>query len=613
MSIRNFFSTAGGELSPAVIIRRVLFMLLLLGLSFFYLVLDFSGLANPLGVEQAQISRNLARAQGFVTQCVRPASLYQAHNHADTNEDVVREGVIGFHDTYHAPLNPLLNSLALKFFRGEDDWKGKPDTKVYYLDRVIAGVSMLLLLCSIGVSYMLVSRIFDAKIGGVTALLMLLCELLWEFSQTGLPQMLMLFLFSFILYFLYKAIEAQEAEQSPMVWLCLVAGFFGLLALAHWMAIWLFMGLALFVSFYFRPRGILTLVMVLIFVPIIATWSGFHLLRYSGSFLGSGYFSMMGAGGAAESIIMRSYQAHQDMDVQGLPTKILMTSISQLNGLYSFLGSILVAPFFFISLLHPFKRREISSFRWGILLMWIFAVIGMSLFGLPEGMLDPNQMHILFMPIMTGYGLALLAVLWSRLGIVSTMPMITNGHLVIVVLISALPLVMTLPKDIQYGLNAKEMQTSSMELTVAQDQIKEAEVVVTDVPWNVAWYADRTAVWLPSTVAQLNAIEKFTAGRNQPVAGILLTLETSNANLLGEVMYGQYKEWAPLVLWSAMLSDFYGKSATFLNNGMLLRPGDSTRQPRPPAMTGVLYDTLDMRIFSRRMYFFSTAERAAMP
>ncbi len=605
MSIRNFFSTSGGELSPAVIIRRVLFMLLLLGLSFFYLVLEFSGLSHPKGIEQAQIGREVARANGFRTKCVRPASLYQSHNYADTSDGKEREGIIGFHDTYHAPLNPLLNSLVLKLFRGENDWQGARDAKVYYLDRVIAGVSILLLLCSIGVSYMLVSRIFDAKIGGVTALLMLLCELLWEFSQTGLPQMLMLFLFSFILYFLYKAIEAKQAEQSPVVWLCLVAGFFGLLALAHWIAIWAFVGLIIFVSGYFRPRGMMALIMLLIFLPIIALW-GFHLMRFSGTPMGSGYFSMMGGGPGMEESIMRSYQSNDDMDVQGLPTKLIMTSLSQLNDLYSYFGSILVAPLFFISLLHPFKRNEIASFRWCVLVMWISSVIGMSLFGLPGKQLDPNQMHILFMPIMTGYGLALLSVLWSRLGIVSNMPVIVNGHLVIVVIVSALPLLLTLPKDVQMGLWSKEQQTSGMELALVHDRVKEAEVVVTDVPWNVAWYADRTAVWLPSTVAQLNAIEKFSASRNQPVAGVLLTLETANANLRGEIMYGAYREWAELVLWSSMMSDWIGKSKKFTQAGML-------NPQSPPPIRGLLYNTLDFRLSSRRMYFFSTAERAAMP
>ena len=54
-------------------------------------------------------------------------------------------------------------------------------------------------------------------------------------------------------------------------------------------------------------------------------------------------------------------------------------------------GSIVVAPLFFLSLLHPFKRPEIAHFRWCILSMWLFGVMGMTIYGIPEGILDPNQ------------------------------------------------------------------------------------------------------------------------------------------------------------------------------------------------------------------------------
>ncbi len=584
MSLRSFFSSSGGELSPAVIIRRVLFLLLLIGLSFLYLVLDFRGLTNTKGVDQAQIAREIARGHGFVTKFVRPLSLFQAHSHAETEDE--KATVVRFHDTYHAPLNPLLNSVVLKFFRGEDDWTWNQNEHIYYLDRVIAGVAIVLLLCSIGINYLLISRIFDAKIGGVTALLMLLCELLWEFSQTGLPQMLMLFLFSFALYFLYKAVECKQTEHATMLWLCLTAGFFGLLALAHWIAIWPFIGLIIFVAFYFQPRGLSAAVMLGIFLVIILPW-GIRNHTLTGTVVGSGYFALYGGLGDSEEAVLRSYQAGQDLDLQGLPTKLIMTSLAQLNGLYTFLGSIIAAPIFFISLLHPFKRPEISWFRWCILLMWVFSVIGMSLFGLPDGSLDSNQLHVLFIPIMTAYGLAMLSVLWSRLGINSAMPLVVNGHMIIVVVISAIPMIMTVPKDIKIGLYNKERQTSTLQISYLRDKIKEAEVVVTDVPWNVAWYGDCTALWLPSSVAQFEQIDKFTAARNQDVAGIVLTFESTNQPLVSGLVFGQYRDWAELIVPAGM------------------------RFKKTESLKGMPYKQIDTKLSGRGMFFFTDGTRSS--
>ena len=110
MSLRSFFSTSGGELSPAIIIRRALFLLLLIGLMFFYLAPGFRGLQSPKGIDQAQIARELARGNGFQTKMIRPLSLFQAHSH-----DSEKISLVQFQDTYHAPLNPLVNSVCLLY------------------------------------------------------------------------------------------------------------------------------------------------------------------------------------------------------------------------------------------------------------------------------------------------------------------------------------------------------------------------------------------------------------------------------------------------------------------------------------------------------------------
>ena len=137
------------------------------------------------------------------------------------------------------------------------------------MDRVITTISIFFLLASIGITFLFISRIFDTKIGGVTALLMLLCELLWRYSQSGLPQMLMLFLFTLGCYFVYRAVEAQCLDKKPVALLMLGTVCFGLLALSHWMAIWPFMGLVIFSCFYFKPRGAVGLGMLVIFLIII--------------------------------------------------------------------------------------------------------------------------------------------------------------------------------------------------------------------------------------------------------------------------------------------------------------------------------------------------------
>ncbi len=542
-----------GELDSAMIIRRVLFLILLLGLCIYHLFFSFSGLTQARGIDQAQIGREIAAHSTFNTKFLRPLSVYQVNNHRKETELDGLVSPTNFADVFHAPLNPLLNSVALRMFK--DQWEYSDTSSVYFLDRVIAGMSMILFLLSIFISYLLISRIFDTKIAGISCLTVLLSSTMWDFTQSGLPQMLMLFLFSFGLYFLFKAIETQQEETQPFVWIALAAGFFGLLALTHWLTMWLFFGLLLFSAFYFRPKGVMSILLIVIFVAIVSAW-GFRNFKVCGDWLGSGLYSLQtGLAEGDTSAIFRNYNPDQQaFDTRGLFSKFVLNSIKQLEDLYKFLGAIVIAPMFFLSLLHPFKRPEIAHFRWCILSMWLFAVLGMTIYGLPEGRLDPNQLHILFAPIMAAYGLAFLTVVWNRIGFETNHPMVAQGHLIIVAIISAIPLLLPLPKNLRNGIMADRMQRAVWppyyppQISVLNKWTNEQEVILSDIPWAVAWYANRASMWLPRDMDQFADLEEYVEGMGRKFAGIYITPVTVNSNLISNISRGPYAAWREVIM-----------------------------------------------------------------
>lgn len=550
----EFFSQ-DGELDSGMIIRRVLFLLLLLGLGVYHLFFNFDGLTSSRGIDQAQISREIAKHQVFNTKFLRPLSVYQVNKHRVDSELDGLMPPTAFTDVFHAPLNPLLNSVALRFFRDQWEYTSDSGTSVYFLDRVIAGVSVLLFLLAIFISYLLIARIFDTKIAGISALVVLLSATMWDFAQSGLPQMLMLFLFSFGLYFLFKAIETQQEETPPFVWVALAAGFFGLLALTHWLTMWLFFGLLFFSAFYFRPKGVMSILLATIFTVIVAAW-GYRNLQVCGDILGSGLYSLQtGLAEGDASSIFRNYDPEQQVfDTRGLFSKLLVNSLLQLEDLYKFLGSILVAPLFFLSLLHPFKRPEIAHFRWCILSMWVFGVIGMTIYGLPDGHLDPNQLHILFAPIMAAYGLAFLTVVWNRIGFETNHPLVTQGHLIIVAIISAIPLILPMPKNLKAGLGAQAMQRAVWppyyppHIAYLNEWTTEQELILSDIPWAVAWYADRSAVWLPKDQEQFRRLNDYVEGMGRKFAGIFISPESINGRLVTEISQGPYADWREVIM-----------------------------------------------------------------
>ena len=556
-------SSAPAEVSSTMLIRRVVFIAALLVLAFHHMFLDFNGLSHAQGMDQAQIAREISRKNGFSTKNISPLALNQVIEHRKkTGEGGVP--LQRFQDVHYAPLNPILNSAFFGLFKKNSDVKTLFDPEaggtVYFLDRVVMAVSVILLIGSIGISYLLVSRIFDTRIGGVTAVLMALCSLMWDFSKTGLPQMLMLFLFSFGCYFVYRAVEmSQENNSRPYIWIALAGGFFVLLALTHWIAFWPFLGLVVFAAFYFRPRGAMALILLALFVGVTVLW-GMRNSQICGNPLGSGFEALkIGLSDSTPSSVFRDVKyADQGFQAKGLFGTLVANSVRQFSDIYKFLGAIAAAPLFFLSLIHPFKRREIADFRWCILSMWLFSVVGMTIYGIPEGALDPNQIHLLFAPIMAGYGLAFLTVIWNRLGLESQGPLAAQGHLIIVVLISAIPLLFNLPRDVKRGISTKSARANwppyhPPGLALLNEWVDEEKVIVSDMPWAVAWYSDRNALWLPKDREQFRELYDYAEENRTPFAGVLFSPVTLNSKMITEISKGEYRDWRELIMWGEIV------------------------------------------------------------
>ncbi len=544
------------QFDTGIIVRRSLFLLILLILTLGNLFVLFRGLNSPQAMDQAQISREIARGNGFTTKMIRPVAYYQAQKARNRTVSLT-----GFQDTYHSPLNPLLNAAVLKLIGADDSnaWQMNESEMVFPLDRVIATVSTLFFLMAIGVNYLLISRIFDAKIAGVCAILMLFCETFWNFSLSGLPQMLMLLLFSCGIYFVYRAVEAATEGRIAMTPAIIAGVFFTLLALTHWMTVWIALGYIIFAAVAFRPRGIvgisiLALIMVAGIGPVLRNQS------ITDSPFGTAFLTLYnGLGNGTEAAVMRTTDLEAEpLVLDGLISKIMRTTLLQATDIIPLLGGIVIAPLFFIALLHPFKRASIASFRWAILLMWGSAAFGLAFFGISKDELDPNQLHILFAPIMTAYGLAFISILWSRLEFVASTPILQNVHHFVIVGICALPLVLALPMKVRVGMQLRDRggvphwppyyaPAMNSKKAGLKGWTTEKQVVFSDQPWAVAWYADRVSVWLPPTHEGFEKIETIATDLQTPVAGILISPSSHGSGPLSEVA-AQYKDFTYLVL-----------------------------------------------------------------
>ena len=540
-------------LEKGVLIRRAVFILVLILLTAANLFALFRGLNSPQGMEQAQIAREISRGNGFSTKMIRPAAYDQASKgfteHVDLKE---------FKDTYHSPLNPLINAAVLRLIGANDAaaWQMQDNEMVFPLDRVIAAISTLFFLMAIAVTYLLVTRIFDPKIAGVTAIIMLFCQTMWDFSLSGLPQMLMLLLFTSALYFMYRAVEAQAEGRLPFVPALIAGLFFTLLALTHWMTVWIALGYVIFAAIAFRPRGMVGAAIIVLII-LAAVGPMLRSYRITDSPFGTAFLTLYnGVSDGAESSVMRGHDLTEAPPVtDGLVVKIVRTTLLQTMDIIPLLAGIIVAPLFFLSLLHPFKRAPIANFRWVILLMWVTAAIGLSFYGVSSKGLDPNQLHLLFAPIMSAYGIAFVSILWSRLNFVSTAMFLKNTHLYVIVAICAMPMMMVLPRQVISGITVRDSggvphwpPYYAPALNIGLKRVvKENEIVVADQPWAVAWYADRMSLWLPRTRRGFEKFENLAADSQTPITGILISPVSNQSGSIAEISR-EYADFSSLVI-----------------------------------------------------------------
>jgi hypothetical protein len=235
----------------------------------------FHGMTHAKGMEQAVIARELSRGHGFSTTVIKPAAIAlveEKYQGAGKREEAFTsfmraDGPTGGNipDFYHAPLNPFLNSLVFRAAvklnetaKWRTDEKGKADfwsfqdgEMVHPADKLVAGLAVFFFICAVVVNYFVAKLMFDQRLAVLLVMVMLLCDHFWKFAETGLPQMLMLLLFSCLTYCYTRALMADTDDRLVWPWLLAVGLCMGLLALSHALTLWMLFGLLPHATFSF--------------------------------------------------------------------------------------------------------------------------------------------------------------------------------------------------------------------------------------------------------------------------------------------------------------------------------------------------------------------------
>jgi hypothetical protein len=89
------------------------------------------------------------------------------------------------------------------------------------------------------------------------------------------------------------------------------------------------------------------------------------------------------------------------------------------------------------------------------------------------------------------------------------------------------------------------------------------EIITSDMPWAVAWYADRKCVWLPDTVANFMDFNDYNRLHGS-IVGLYLTPISGDSRFYSDIVKGEYKEWSPFILRNLNTKGFPLQSVTAL-------------------------------------------------
>lgn len=512
-------------------LRWLLTLAVVAGLGAAWTTLKFNGLAIPEAMDQAQIGRQIASGRGYSTLYARPLALYTM---------LARRGAVQLplRDASEAPLGPYINAAIFKI--GGISYAIPRQEVLSPADFAIAVGGVVFLAAALGLAYLLGRRLF----GHATALLgtgaLLVSELLWRFSISGLPQTAMLFFFTGACLAAVYALDAATAKKR--VALVAAASFLlGVTALGHGIAIWLFPGFWLFALVAIRPRWAVAAIAPAFFLLPLAPWAINNWRAVRNPF-GLPIYELYRAAGAEPIAVLADFEPLRRFHWSAVLHNTAQQALDQAANLASYFGGNVIAAAFFLALFaHTYRRWQAAQFRWAVLLMWLGAVAGMSLFGVGRP-ISANQLHVLFVPLMVFYGFDFLLDLWQRLDIRT--PMLRTAYVVVLYLIVGLPLI--------FGLLAETRRVNWPPYLPPVIQglgqwVGPNEAMASDMPWATAWYANRLSILLPESIEQFELIngERLLGA---PLVGLYLTPESGRSRTYADIINGRYREWARFVL-----------------------------------------------------------------
>lgn len=499
------------------VFRFIMLLAALAGVILVYAGTQFTGLRDREPMDIAQLARNVSRGEGYVTRFLRPVGLghLKRHDAAPVNVTTMTHP-----ELWRPPVYPWILGQVFRVFQPElTPSKGSSiapgDQLMMILNWVWFALGWL-------VTYLLARELFDKRVAVFSCVLYLLCDPLLDTVVRGLPHNFLALLFLITVWAGVLAERWQQAGRKP-AWVSGAVVVAALTAsvgmLTHYAFIAVMVGLLVYVALAFpQRRAVMVGLCLAVYIVVLTPWL-IRNQRVSDTWFGLAWYELYegtGAGSIREikpNQLQRTYAPDlTEFQYWFLIRQSLVQWRQMLERQVHDFGAGFVAAFLIVGLLHRFRRDAARRVRWLLVVSLISAVFWLGVTDPP-----PNNFLTVFAPVAIIFAVAFFYVLFERLQIRQRLARVAviSGFAVI----NGLPLMFTLfppaapaPYPPYDGKNARKLGQA----------FPKDSLLMSDIPWAVAWYGDRACVWTPITEADYITINDDV----KRVAGIYITQVT---------------------------------------------------------------------------------------
>ena len=551
-------------------LRIITLGLAVLALAVAHDLLAYKNLDTPEAMDAAQLARNISEGKGYTTLFIRPFSVYlvQRRNQAKSSEPAGAGTDFAQLKTMHPdlanpPVYPVVLAGLMKvlpFHYGVDlkkpFWSDNGKFSIYEPDFLIALFNQILLMIAVVLTFLIAQKLFDIGAAVLAALLTIGCELLWRFSSSGLATMLLLVIFMGLAWCILKIEEVAREPQPRAPWLLGLAFAAGALAgvgaLTQYAFGWVIVPVVLFLVFFSGQRRVThALAALAAFAIVLSPWIVRNFM-VSGTPFGTASFAVVETTPAfprfqlerslspdlSHALWFRPYV--EKLLVNG--RDILMNGLPKLGGSWA-------SALFLAGLLLGFRSGAARRMRYFLVMcLGTFVVVqalGQTQLSVESPEVNSENLLVLLAPLVFVYGVSFFLTLLDQMKLPA--PQLRYAVMGVFVAVSCLPMIFALspPKisPVAYPpYYPPDIQQSS-------GWMNENELMMSDVPWAVAWYGQRQCIWLT-----LDAQDSFFAVNDyiKPVQALYLTPETMDGRFLTDWVRAHEYSWGSFIIQSVL-------------------------------------------------------------